>query len=226
MNPCTLLRTVVFPCTAFILCAADPPVVKPDPDLPQPLSAQLAEPLLTNPPFTRALNLSDSLALTGIAYVEGRPVATLVNRETKESFVVSEEPNAQGWKLAQTNASKDLKRTEVKIMAGAEIVTVRYGDDQLTPQAKKGPMPGRPPGPGGPPPDAYRSDGSIRTSSYLGEGGRERYYSLSDQARDRLRAVMQQRREQNPNASFEEHSAFARREFERIEAEDRRNRGR
>jgi hypothetical protein len=189
------------------------------------VDAQDVQSLVTNPPFTRALNLSDSLALTGMAYVEGKPVATILNRETKQSFVVSEEPNAQGWKLAETNASKNLQRAEVKIMAGAEIVTVRYGEEQLTPGAKKpGPPsqgPGGPPPPGGPPGD-YR----FRTSSLLGDGGREKYYSLSDGARDKFRDTVRQHREQNPNASMEQLGAFARKEFEKAQAEDQRNRRR
>lgn len=197
---------------------------RPDPDLPQPLAAQEVQPLVVSPPFTRALNLSESLTLTGIAYVEGKPVATIKNRQTNESFVVSEEPNAQGWKLAQWTTTRDLNRAEVKLMVAGEIVTVRYGMEQLTPETKRTP-PGPSPssGGGGPPPPG--SDGPrIRTSSYLGDGGRERYYQLSDGARDKFRELMRQRREQNPNASMEELSAFAKREFEKIEADDRRNR--
>ena len=203
--------------------APTPPPAIADPDLPQPLDAQDVQSLVTNPPFTRALNLSDSLALTGMAYVEGKPVATILNRETKQSFVVSEEPNAQGWKLAETNASKNLQRAEVKIMAGAEIVTVRYGEDQLTPGAKK---PGPPSsGPGGPPPPgAPPGDYRFRTSSLLGDNGREKYYSLPDHARDRFRDTVRQYREQNPNVSMEQLSAFARKEFEKAQSENQRDR--
>lgn len=200
-----------------------PAVAKADPDLPQPLDAQEVHPLVTNPPFTRTLNLSDSLALTGLAYVEGKPVATIFNRETKESFVVSEEPNAQGWKLAETNASKNLQRAEVKIMAGAEIVTVRYGEDQITPGVKKPGPPSQgfgPGGPGGPPPPGGY-DPRFRTSSLLGDGGREKYYSLPDNARDKFRDTVRQYREQNPNASMEQLSSFAQKAFERVQAESR-----
>ncbi|HSI62003.1 MAG TPA: hypothetical protein VLE43_02760 [Candidatus Saccharimonadia bacterium] len=201
-----------------------PAAAKADPDLPQPVDARDVQSLVTNPPFTRALNLSDSLALTGMAYVDGKPVATILNRETKQSFVVSEEPNAQGWKLAETNASKNLQRAEVKIMAGAEIVTVRYGEEQLTPGAKKpGPPsqgPGGPPPPGGPP----SGDNRFRTSSLLGDEGREKYYSLPDNVRDRFRDTVRQYREQNPNASMEQLSTFARKEFEKAQSDSQRDR--
>jgi len=193
-----------------------------DPDLPQPVDATAAESLLLNSPFTRALDLSNSLALTGIAFVEGKPVATIMNRATKESYVVSEVPNAQGWKLAETSATKDLKHTEVKIMTGAEIVTVRYGDDQLTPEARKGARPGQsnrspgPPGSGGEP--------RFRSSSYLSDADRDKYRALSDGARDKFRELMRHQVESKPNAPMEEHSAFAQKEFQKIEAEDRRTR--
>lgn len=214
--------TVASSAPAAPVPAAAPAVAKADPDLPAPFDLKEAE-TLANSPFTRALNLSDSLALTGIAYVEGKPVATIHNRATKESYVVSEDPNAQGWKLVEMNASKDLHRAEVKIVANGETVTVRYGDEQLTPGAKKGSMPGGggPPGSGGPP---GGDPNRVRTSSYLGDGGRDRYFQLSDGARDKFRELMRQRREANPNASMEEMSAFARQEFEKIEADDRKNR--
>src|SRR4051812_26505239 len=97
-----------------------------DPDLPGPISATELTGLMTASPFTRSLNLSDSLVLTGIAYINGKPVATLLNKETKENFVVSQEPNAQGWRLAETTANGQLARAQAKIMIGAEVVTVRY----------------------------------------------------------------------------------------------------
>lgn len=199
--------------------AAAPTQVKADPDLPQPMDAREVQSLVANPPFTRALNLSDSLALTGIAYVEGKPVATILNRETKQSYVVSEEPNAQGWKLAETNASKNLQRAEVKIMAGAEMVTVRYGEDQITPGAKRPGPPTHGYGSGGSPPSG---DYRFRTSSLLGDDGREKYYSLPDHLRDRFRDTVRHYREQNPNLSMEQLSSFARKEFEKVQAESRR----
>lgn len=202
--------------------AAPAPVV--DKDLPQPFDVREAETLLAHSPFTRALNLSDSLVLTGVAYLEGRPVATVMNKATKESHVVSEEPNALGWKLAEISASRVLNRTEIKLMVGGETVSVRYSDDQLLPKnTRPGGFRG-PGGPGGPPtgPDGQR----FRTSSLLGDNGRERYIQLSDAARDKFREMVRVRREAQPNASMEELSNFAKKEFERIEADDRRSRER
>src|SRR5437764_236387 len=113
--------------------AADPAAAA-DPDLPQPVSPDDLTALVTSSPFTRSLNLSDSLVLTGIAYIEGKPVATILNKATRENFVVSQEPNAQGWRLAETNATAQLNRAQAKIMVGAELITVRYSDEQLSPE--------------------------------------------------------------------------------------------
>ena len=68
--------------------------------------------LLENSPFTRTISLSDTLALTGVAQIGGRPVLTLLNRATKESILVSEEPNAQGWKIIEIYPSEELGKIE------------------------------------------------------------------------------------------------------------------
>jgi hypothetical protein len=94
---------------------------------------------------------------------------------------------------------------------------VRYGEEQLTPGAKKPGPPSQ--GPGGPPPPGGGPDPRFRTSSLLGDDGREKYYSLPDSARDKFRDTVRQYREQNPNASTEQLSAFARKEFEKVQSE-------
>src|SRR6187549_1270458 len=86
-------------CVAAVACADDPPSA--DPDLPAPLDFSVADSLLVNPPFTRALNLSESLTLTGVAYMDGKPVATIKDSRTNQHHLVSEKPNALGWRLAE-----------------------------------------------------------------------------------------------------------------------------
>ena len=192
-----------------------------DSDLPQPVDASVAQPLLESSPFTRSLNLSDSLTLTGIAYVEGKPVATLLNRATKESIIVSEEPNAQGWTLAGAVPDPELRHTQVRIMIGPEIVTVRYGDEQLAPEHAR-----RSPGPSssGTPPPAVSSGGQTRyrSSSYLGENGRERYSSLSEKAREYFKDRMHQMIDKHPESTPEQRSAYAEKYFARAQAEDQK----
>jgi len=193
----------------------------PDSDLPQPLDASIAQPLLDSSPFTRSLNLSDSLTLTGIAYVEGKPVATLLNRATKESIIVSEEPNAQGWTLAGAVPDPELRHTQVRVMVGAEMVTVRYGDEQLSPEhAKRSPgasSSGTPP-----PPSSSSGRTHYRSSSYLGENGRERYYSLSDRAREHFKDMMHKMIDKHPEFTQEQRVVYAEKYFARAQAEDQK----
>ena len=102
-----------------------------DPELPQPLDSTVAQPLLDSSPFTRALNLSDSLTLTGIAYIQGKPVATIFDKNKKTSHVVSEEPNAQGWKLAEANA--EISRLQAVLARNNENLGIKcrivFSDD-------------------------------------------------------------------------------------------------
>ncbi len=136
--------SVIFLALSVAASAADKKKGAADPDLPQPFDSAVAQPLLDSSPFTRELNLSDSLTLTGIAYIMGKPVATVFDKAKKTSYVVSEEPNAQGWKLAEASAAVAINRSIAKIMVGGEVVTVRYSADQLTPDDKKSSRSGGP----------------------------------------------------------------------------------
>jgi hypothetical protein len=93
-SPCLLPALIAFFRLSLCLGAdrVTPPQSPGDPDLPQPIDSAAAQEILANSPFTRSLDLSHTLQLTGIAYVEGHPMATFFNRETKRSFVLSDEP--------------------------------------------------------------------------------------------------------------------------------------
>lgn len=203
---------------AVMLAAADPV----DPDLPQPLDLSVAAPLVESPPFTRPLDLSETLALTGVAYVDGKPVATLVDKVTKQNYLVSEVPNARGWRLAGANASTELKFTEVRIMVGPEVVTIHYGDAQLAPSSAVGTRPNRFPSDS----EAIRTDENgkpyVRGSVYLTDAERERYYkSFSREAHDKFRDLVRNNREMMFKASPQERAAFAKKVFDQVEAEDK-----
>jgi len=206
------------------LAADGPPSIKTiaDPDLPQTFDPAVASPMLENSPFTRSLNLSDSLVLTGIAYIAGKPVATVLNKNTKESYVISEEPNAYGWKLAETSAASSLSRAQAKVMIGAEIVTIRYSDAQMTPDAlKKG---GYKPGGGGESQVSSSNAPPQRSGPRPSKEDMDRYTSLSDSAKAKFREIMIQSREKMMNATPEERSAYAKKMFEHIEKDDRKGR--
>lgn len=222
MKPPTLLPALAALLVMHAAGAAEP-AAKPgssDPDLPTPFDPNATASLLENSPFTRSLNLSDSLVLTGIAYIDGKPVATVVNKATKENFVVSEEPNAQGWKLAETSATTKLNHTQAKIMIGAEVVTVRYSADALSPEAlKKG---GFKPGGGGPPGPPSADSGPRRDFPRPTQEQIDHFRSLPDAVKEKFRQALADSREKMLNATPEERMEYAKRTLEGIEKDAKR----
>lgn len=193
----------------------------PDPDLPQPLDLNMAEPLIKSSPFTRELNLSDTIKLTGLAYVEGKTMATLINRVTKQSYVVTEEPNAMGWRLAGVNASSTLNRTEVKIVVGSETVTLHYSEIQASSTRKgsvpKGYMPSKIPTPeeftGHDEKGAY-----VRGSPYLNDEDRNRFRNgISREVRDKFVKIVHDNREMMFKSSPEERAAIVKQALDTAE---------
>ncbi len=220
-----IITAVAAACSATAMAQTSPMPV--DNDLPQPINEQDTAELLMHSPFTRNLNLEDSLQLTGVAYVDGKPVATVYNRETKQSFVVSDEPNTHGWTLKDVSPSTNLRGTHVTMMIGPEEISLGYGDEQLTPGSAKKGIPtvnvartDLPSGPSMSRDSHLTSSGKIRTSSYLGENGREMYASLSDKARDKFKEIVRSRFEQKPDMTEEQRSAYAQKVFKSIKDSD------
>ena len=110
--------------------ASPPSSVSRDADLPQPLTTGHFQELKANSPFTRALNLEEKLRLTGIAHVDGKPVATVLDRETRKTHVITEIPNPQGWKLVgvASSGSSGLSAVSASISIGGEVITVHYDE--------------------------------------------------------------------------------------------------
>lgn len=207
----------------LIILAALPALVsaqETDPDLPQPFDPKSVAPVLESSPFSRMVNLSDNLVLTGIAYVDGRPVATIFNKETKQSSVVGSEPNFQGWTLQEALPAPDVKLSQAKISIGGEVVSVRYAavtaEDMRGERRREGERGDR--GSSGGEGDRFR--GPSRGPS---EEDRRRYEALSDKGKEKLREMMRSKfsDEKFRNAPEEERRNIIRREVERIEKEDK-----
>jgi len=166
--------------------------------LPRPVEASQFSALQTQSPFTRSLSLSDSLILTGVARMNGNQMATLLNKETKETYVVSSSANTQGWKMVELKSDDDLEKVAAKISVdGGQVVTVRYGEWQLKPGEAK-------PGGGG-------SGGSVSGERKEGEGRRgppseirEKMAKLSEDQRNKIFSKMRELHEKNPEMSREE----------------------
>jgi hypothetical protein len=203
------------------LCVLSPAfisAVEPDPDLPQPFDPNTLASVTISSPFTRMVSISDNLVLTGIAYINGKPVATIFNKETKESHIVSNEPNFQGWVLNEAQPAPDITRSRAVLTIGGEQVKVSYASvsaedmksDRKRDKAERNSSEG-----GG-----ERFKGSSRGPT---EEDRKRYESLSDKARDKFRDMMRSKfsDEKFRNAPEEERRNIIRKEFERIEKEDK-----
>lgn len=188
-----------------------------DPDLPQPLDLDFSYSMMEHSPFTRSVNLEESLQLTAIAYVNGRPVATVFDRDTQQRILVSEEPNELGWKLITAAAGADLSLTKIEMMVGPEVITMHYGGQQLSPGvgAKDGST-SRLASKG----TGQKNGGKFRASSFLGENGKELYSSLSPEARSKFKELVRSHVEKQPDQTPEQSSTFAKKVFAKIKQTD------
>ena len=198
------------------LHASDTPAF--DPDLPQPFNIQALQSVVTQSPFTRTVSFEQTFQLTGIAEVEGKPVATILNKETKQRYVVTEEPNALGWKLLAATSQTDPQHGQVEIQVGAETISLHMNGMAPPPDA-----------------DGKRSkkekallaasggkndSPKIRPSSYLGENGKSMYASLSREARDKFTDLLKARLTKHPELSKEQNEEYAKKVFVKIQAND------
>lgn len=205
---------------AALLLACASAAIAEDPDLPQPFDATRLNSLIANPPFTRTVNPSDSLVLSGLAFIAGKPVATLFDTETKESITVSEQPNAKGWTLTEAPVLTDFTRAQAKVSIGGEVVSIRYNKEALTPDKLKKERSNS--SPGGPPPSSSSSSrGYERSGPRPSQEDIDRYRSLSEKGQARLRDEFVKNRERLMNATPEERTAFMRSTFERVAKEDK-----
>ncbi|MFM7607119.1 MAG: hypothetical protein ACKO8Z_18220 [Prosthecobacter sp.] len=193
-----------------------------DPDLPQPFEIKLLGFMVQNSPFTRIVNVSDSLVLTGVAYVDGKPVVTLFDKEKKESLVVTDQPNLKGWTLVDATQASDIKRATAKVSIGGEPVSIRYDAAALTPDAIKKSKKDRESGDRPPPPGG--SDRFNRGGRGPSDEDRKKYESLSDGAKEKFRNGMREmfNNEKFRNASEDDRRNAIRSMFDKIEKEDKK----
>jgi len=210
-----LLAAALFATTAMAQRPTAPPVK--DPDLPQPFDANVLTPLITNNPFNRAVNLSESLVLTGMAAVNGKPMVTLMDKALKRTYVVTDEPNEDGWKLAEAPPQVALKRAQVKISIGSEVVTIRHDSESQEESMKKDKhAPGGKPGGDPKAEDRGYKHGRAGPS----QEQRERWEKLSDSAKEKVKGLFRDNRERLTNMTDEQRRAFMESNFKTIEEAD------
>ncbi|OYW73984.1 MAG: hypothetical protein B7Z37_19470 [Verrucomicrobia bacterium 12-59-8] len=191
-----------------------------DPDLPQPFDETSLSAVIQNSPFTRIVSISDSLVLTGMAYVNGKPVVTIFDKDEKQSIVVTEEPNLKGWKLMEALPTANIERAQAKIAIGGETFSIRHSTldkNDLKGKSDKGDRGPR----GGDSPGGDRFNRSNRGPS---EEDRKKYESLSDKAKEKFRDAMREKfsDEKFRNAPEEERRNAVRAMFDKIQKDDAR----
>ncbi|NNE91356.1 MAG: hypothetical protein HKN23_06885 [Verrucomicrobiales bacterium] len=106
--------------------------------LPTPPSLEHFQALFEKSPFTRTLNLSDTLVLTGVAQLDGKPVATLIDTEDGQSIAISETPNERGWKMVEFTGLNDLEVAVAAIaFESGEVVRIRYDRERIKSTAQR-----------------------------------------------------------------------------------------
>ena len=96
--------------------------------------------LLEESPFLRLVGGSNSLILTGIAVIDDKVIATLIDSETQLTHLVSEgEVNKEGWQLVSIKGDRsNLASVLVQVQrAAGDVVPVRYDKAPPRPLARK-----------------------------------------------------------------------------------------
>ncbi len=163
----------------------------PAPDAP---SASDFEALRKTSPFTRVLSLPETYALRGVAKINNEQVATLYNRETKKTVVITRDGNNEaGISLVGVTAATQLDGVTAKISFAGDEAELKYETSQLYPAPKS--QPGAP-GQSGRPPEGEQRGPSPQDI--------ERYKALPEEKQAKLREYIGHVMRNYPNLSREE----------------------
>lgn len=189
-----------------------------DPDLPQPFDPSTLAAIVENPPFSRIVSVSDSLVLTGMAYVDGKPVVTIFDKDSKQSIVVTEEPNLKGWKLVGARPSEKIDFAQAQIAIGGETFNIRHAalsKDDMKRDSKSDRRDHR---------DGPSSGGDRYSRGHRGpsDEDRKKYESLSENAKEKFRHALREKFSDDKfrNAPEEERRNAIRSIFEKIQKDD------
>ena len=105
---------------------------------PQSVTLETFEGLLDSSPFRRPLNLPGALILTGVAEVDGRPVATMIDTQNGASIAVTTTPDEHGWKLIELSEVNDIEIAVATLATdGGDEIKVYYDEERLREAVKK-----------------------------------------------------------------------------------------
>lgn len=154
------------------------------------------EQVKTRSPFLRTLNLSDTYYLRAVVNMGEESLATLYNRDTKETVVVSTmNEDKTGMKLMGVNSGGELGKVSVKLSVGGEVVELKYDEKRVSPAGK-----GQSSGSRGP------SSSSSGSKKHKGPAPEEvkRYKSLSPEKQKKFHEYIKSTMKKYPNISREE----------------------
>ena len=97
--------------------------------LPSQVTEEHFQELLERSPFTRSLSLYGTLVLTGVAEVDGKPMATILDIEYGRTMVISESPDQWGWRMVELRKKENIEYA-VAIIAidSGETVSVYHNE--------------------------------------------------------------------------------------------------
>ena len=179
----------IFALSGFTLLAEETAVVIESPEAP---SANDFTALRKTSPFTRVLSLPATYALRGVATINNEQVATLYNRETKKTIVVTPDgENEAGLSLVEIVPAADLEGVAAKISFAGDEAELKYELTQILPQP-------RPPGSG--------SGGDVKEGERRGPSPQdvERYKALPEEKQAKLREYIGHVMRSYPDMSREE----------------------
>jgi hypothetical protein len=166
---------------------------------------------LSASPFTRTLNLSEQLLLTGVAEFDGARMVTLVNGEDGTLHVVGPVANSAGWRLVELSGDGELERLQATVdLGGGRMVKTRF-DEEAARAAQERARPQV----------VLAQQGGGERSRDSGRRGpdpemMERFRSMSEDQRRAFGEYMRENRERMASASEEDRRQMVSRAVDRI----------
>ena len=168
--------------------------------IPKAVVAEHFMALKQSSPFTRTIDISDSLLLTGIAEIDGKPVATLIDTKTSQSYVISDTPNSEGWKMVGLTEGDELEQLVASIsVSGGEVVNVRYDREGVARSMKA-----RPSASGGPSVPRETDKRALPTDEdrrKFGEYIKKRQAAMTPEQRHKIGEMFGAQAKKNPKMS-------------------------
>ncbi|MEO0445175.1 MAG: hypothetical protein AAF191_03765 [Verrucomicrobiota bacterium] len=124
--------------TPFVLVGSSWAEGPPPPPM-EPVTEDDFRVLQEHSPFSRSVDLSGTLGLTGVAWIEGEWVATLVDLKTKKTLLVSKSENKFGWELVDVRGDIDqLNSLTAELRVAGEVISVAYHKTTFDPTSRLG----------------------------------------------------------------------------------------